>query len=50
MTGKLSKNFQGVGIGPLSKILAVNTIQSIEQNFLEMFTKVEILSKIHVAK
>ena len=24
MTGKLSKNFHGVGIGPLSKILAVN--------------------------
>ena len=23
MTGKLSKNFLGVGIGPLSKILAV---------------------------
>ena len=23
MTGKLSKNFHGVGIGPLSKILAV---------------------------
>ena len=25
MTGKLSKNFHGVGIGPLSKILAVKT-------------------------
>ena len=25
MTGKLSKNFHGVGIGPLSKILAVNS-------------------------
>ena len=24
MTGKLSKNFHGVGIGSLSKILAVN--------------------------
>ena len=24
MTGELSKNFHGVGIGPLSKILAVN--------------------------
>ena len=24
MTGKLSKNFHGVGIGPLSSILAVN--------------------------
>ena len=24
MTGALSKNFHGVGIGPLSKILAVN--------------------------
>ena len=26
MTGKLSKNFHGVGIGPLSDILAVNTV------------------------
>ena len=26
MTGKLSKNFHGVGIGPLSKIYAVNVI------------------------
>ena len=26
MTGKLSKNFHGVGIGPLSKILAVKRI------------------------
>ena len=25
MTFKLSKNFHGVGIGPLSKILAVNS-------------------------
>ena len=25
MTGKLSKNFHGVGIGPLSKILAVKS-------------------------
>ena len=25
MTGKLSKNFHGVGIGPLSNILAVNS-------------------------
>ena len=27
MTGKLSKNFHGVGIGPLSNILAVNSIR-----------------------
>ena len=27
MTGRLSKNFHGVGIGPLSKILAVNRSQ-----------------------
>ena len=26
MTGRLSKNFHGVGIGPLSKILAVNKV------------------------
>ena len=26
MTGRLSKNFHGVGIGPLSKILAVKAI------------------------
>ena len=26
MTGKLSKNFHGVGIGPLSNILAVKVI------------------------
>ena len=26
MTGKLSKNFHGVGIGPLSKILAVKRL------------------------
>ena len=28
MTGKLSKNFHGVGIGPLSKILAVNGFEN----------------------
>ena len=28
MTGKLSKNFHGVGIGPLSKILAVKAVCS----------------------
>ena len=27
MTGKLSKNFHGVGIGPLSKILAVKSFR-----------------------
>ena len=31
MTGKLSKNFHGVGIGPLSKILAVKYVQSYYQ-------------------
>ena len=33
MTGELSKNFHGVGIGPLSKILAVKcaaTVNKIE--------------------
>ena len=31
MTGELSKKFHGVGIGPLSKILAVNrTVRLIE--------------------
>ena len=29
MTGKLSKNFHGVGIGPFSKILAVKYLNSI---------------------
>ena len=32
MTGGLSKNFHGVGIGPLSKILAVKV--KISQNFV----------------
>ena len=30
MTGKLSKNFHGVAIGPLSKILAVKTGHSVD--------------------
>ena len=29
MTGELSKNFHGAGIGPLSKILAVNANKKI---------------------
>ena len=29
MTGKLSKNFHGVGIGPLSKILAVKITKNV---------------------
>ena len=29
MTGKLSKNFHGVGIGPLSKILAVKSFETL---------------------
>ena len=32
MTGKLSKNFHGVGIGPLSNILAVKMIYFNEKN------------------
>ena len=32
MTDRLSKNFHGVGIGPLSKILAVNSIQKRRPN------------------
>ena len=37
MTGKLSKNFHGVGIGPLSKILAVNVVvkEYLERRFAE---------------
>ena len=31
MTGKLSKNFHGVGIGPLSKILAVQCLSTIKK-------------------
>ena len=30
MTGELSKNFHGVGIGPLSKILAVKQMNLIK--------------------
>ena len=30
MTGKLSKNFHGVGIGPLSKILAVKISEGMQ--------------------
>ena len=30
MTGEVSKDFHGVGIGPLSKILAVNNLNKIE--------------------
>ena len=33
MTAKLSKNFHGVGIGPLSKILAVNGIVALDTHF-----------------
>jgi hypothetical protein len=34
MTGRLSKNFHGVGIGPLSKILAV------------MYVKIHVLDAV----
>ena len=41
MTGKLSKNFHGVGIGPLSKILAVNRDFEVDDlgnvNSMQMF-------------
>ena len=40
MTGELSKNFHGVGIGPLSKILAVKNFQGlyiVSKNFLRKF-------------
>ena len=30
MTGRLSKNFHGVGIGPLSKILAVKDYNNLD--------------------
>ena len=38
MTGELSKNFHGVGIGPLSNILAV-------MNFDEMLSTLYILDE-----
>jgi hypothetical protein len=34
MTGALSKNFHGVGIGPLSKILAVKGISGNMYKFI----------------
>ena len=34
MTGELSKNFHGVGIGPLSKILAIKTLPDVQFIFL----------------
>ena len=37
MTGKLSKNFHGVGIGPLSNILAVKVYFQTKTNFLDNF-------------
>ena len=33
MTGKLSKNFHGVGIGPLSKIYAVKEVTNFSLTF-----------------
>ena len=39
MTGKLSKNFHGVGIGPLSNILAVKSFSLIIYIFFRKISK-----------
>ena len=39
MTGKLSKNFHGVGIGPLSKILAVKAYSKVKNPKVESFLR-----------
>ena len=39
MTGKLSKNFHGVGIGPLSNILAVNRYHMVKLIYSEKAAK-----------
>ena len=45
MTGKLSKNFHGVGIGPLSKILAVKSqLKANEENSLYDITAKKIFN------
>ena len=41
MTGKLSKNFHGVGIGPLSNILAVKKVNNLRANEWERKEKKE---------
>ena len=41
MTGKLSKNFHGVGIGPLSNILAVKKVNNLRANEREQKEKKE---------
>ena len=47
MTGELSKNFHGVGIGPLSKIQAVNALdritvpQSVTQSHPQLFSTID---------
>ena len=46
MTGKLSKNFHGVGIGPLSKILAVKVCPGDEKKKKSMRI-VHILHCLH---
>ena len=50
MTGKLSKNFHGVGIGPLSKILAVKYLH-ISTWFFQVIQKLqEDLGSIYTAE
>ena len=39
MTGELSQNFYGVGMGPLSKILAVKFIAMVALLHIVCFTK-----------
>ena len=45
MTGKLSKNFHGFGIGPLSKILAVKEVTTHVQTSLQWAQQVGIVLK-----
>ena len=50
MTGKLSKNFHGVGIGPLSNILVVKSkvqISSVTKQKKFMKTIMKIITKIN---
>ena len=47
MTGKLSKNFHGVGIGPLSNILAVKVVvEELTRNCHKMATYYFVKKKI----
>ena len=45
MTGRLSKNFHGVGIGPLSKILAVKSKQVHRSWFFDHFWSIQNQNK-----